>query len=129
MEVLVFIKYINDIHHRFRTEISKLPRLAPKFVYDYGRFERILVESRINRLPMVILVCDQEDLDFVVSLKKELLQAQLIVVLPEKRRDMVSKALSVNPCLLSFANNDVGHVISLLEKMVAPDPDGAVLSE
>lgn len=117
LEVLVFSKIYNNSARRFVREISNLPGITPIYSQEYKRFTHILVNHTIDRIPVLFLVQDGEDLDFAVTVKRYLVQTQLIMVLPDKRSDIVSRALSLSPCLIAFSGSEAENVVSILEKM------------
>ena len=117
MEVLVFANPKVLIREHVLNEISKVPVLCPKLVLEHGRFKSLLMEKQNGREAIVFIACDRKDMKFLASLKDYLSETRVILILPMKKPYMVKLGLSVSPCLITYANEDLSGVIAVLERI------------
>jgi hypothetical protein len=119
MKILLFSKLKNDVVERFCREIYRLEELTPMRIDEYTAFERLVMKNKVEQLPVIFMASDNEDLNFAVALKEYLTRTRLIMIIPDKKKNMISRALSLNPSLLAFSKNDVQPAIALLERMAS----------
>jgi hypothetical protein len=117
MEVLVFANPKDASKERFFVEISKVPKLSPKFVLERESFANILMENITDRKVLVFLAYDQEDLSLAISLKDYLIDTRVIMVLPDSQGETVRRGLSMGPSFITDSNGDFKDVIAVLEKI------------
>ena len=119
MEVLIFANPKDASKERFFVEISKVPKLSPKFVLEHESLANILMENITDRKVLVFLAYDQEDLSLAISLKDNLIDTRVIMVLPDSQRETIRKGLSIGPSFITDTSDDFKDVIAVLEKISA----------
>jgi hypothetical protein len=117
MEVLVFANSHDPAVERFFHEISKVPRLSPKFVLEHDRFLTLLKKNKIDRRVIVFFAYDQDDLALALSLRQYVIDTRVIMVLPDWNEETVKMSLSISPSLITNANGDFSDVVAVLEKI------------
>ena len=128
MQVAVFARIKNELTKQFFSEMSRFHFISPNIYQEYSCFAKALVESKANQSPVIFFASDHGDIDYAISLKQQLLRMKLIMVLPEKSSNMVSRALSLNPSLLMFCNNDLGNSTSIMIRLLAAHPTDTILA-
>jgi hypothetical protein len=116
MEVLVFTNPKDPAKERFFHEISEVPTLSPRFVFEHGRFVDLIKRSAIDWGAIVFFALEQDDLSLALSLKECLAASRVIMVLQKKDAQMVKQGLSLSPCFITFATSNLGDVVAVLEK-------------
>jgi hypothetical protein len=119
MEVLVFANPKDPAKERFFYEISKVPRLSPKFVLEPEGLIAILKNASIDWRAVVFFAHDRDDLALALSLKTHLIDTRVIMVLSDWNRETVEKGLALAPSLIVNADADFSAVIAVLEKLSA----------
>ena len=128
MQTIVFSRIKNELTKQFFSEISRFHIINPNIYQEYSCFQKALVKSKANQTPVIFFASDHGDIDYAISLKQQLLRMKLIIILPEKSSNMVSRALSLNPSLLMFCNNDLGNIISIMIRLIAAHPSDTILA-
>jgi hypothetical protein len=121
MEVLVFANPKDPAKERFIHEISEVPTLSPRFVFEHERFVTLLRKNAIDWGAIVFLAFEQDDLSLALSLKEYLIAERLIMILQKKDTQMVNQGLSLSPCLITFAKSNLGDVVTVLGKLSTND--------
>ena len=66
----------------------------------------------------VLLATSQEDLRDVLALGNLLHDLRIILVLPDRHKDTIAKALTLRPRFLTFADSDFTELSAVLGKML-----------
>jgi hypothetical protein len=66
----------------------------------------------------VIQVADRDELDALVGVREWLKDLRIILVLPDHRRDTISKGHLLYPRFVALADGELNHVGEVLEKMI-----------
>jgi hypothetical protein len=117
VDVLVFANPKDSAKDRFFHEISKVPRLSPKFVLEHDRFLSLVLRNPVAWRVIVFFAYDQRDLALVLSLRDHLVDTRLIMLLSDWSGETVKTGLSLSPTLIASANGDFSDVIAVLEKI------------
>ena len=117
MEVLVFANPKDPAKDRFFHEISKVPRLSPKFVLEHERFISYFNKMKIDWRVIVYFAYNREDLDLALSLRDILVDTRVIMVLSDLNAETVKMGLSLYPSLIASAKDDFSDVVAVLEKI------------
>lgn len=122
MEVLVFANPKDSAIDRFFQEISKVPRLSPKFVLQDKLFISLLMRNAIDWRVIVFFAYDRRDLALAISLRDCLMDTRLILVLSDWNEEAVKMGLTLSPCLIANANGEFSDVVAVLEKISSIAP-------
>jgi hypothetical protein len=117
VEVLVFANPKDSAKDRFFFEISKVPRLSPKFVLEHDIFLALIMRNPIDWRAIVFFAYDREDLALALSLRDYLIDTRLIMVLADWNKETVDMGLALSPCLIANANGEFSDVVAVLEKI------------
>ena len=72
----------------------------------------------LNRISVIVIfVRCENDIRKLLTLKSLFDNIRLILVLPDRTREMMGLGLQLNPCFISFLENDLLDIISVLEKI------------
>ena len=117
VEVLVFANSKDPAKDRFFHEITKVPRLSPKFVLEHDLFLSLILRNPVAWRVIVFFAFEQGDLALVLSLRDYLADTRLIMVLSDWSGETVKTGLSLSPTLIASASSDFSDVIAVLEKI------------
>ena len=117
MEVLVFANPKDPAKDRFFHEISKVPRLSPKFVLEHDLFISLIIRDSVAWRAIVFFAYEQEDLTLALSLRDYLVDTRVIMVLSDWNGETVKMGLSLSPSLIANASGDFSDVVAVLEKI------------
>jgi hypothetical protein len=117
VDVLVFANPKDPSKDRFFHEISKAPRLSPKFVLEPDLFLSLIMRDTLDWRVIVFFAYDQGDLALALSLRDYLVDARVIMVLSEWNGETVKMGLSISPSLIANASGDFSDVVAVLEKI------------
>jgi hypothetical protein len=73
----------------------------------------------------VLLAATRKDLSEILSIQGLLTDIRLILILPDKREDTVSKGHSLYPRFLSYTDGDYADVAAVLQRMLSIAPGSA----
>lgn len=107
----------------FREELnSYLKAMMPENDLLVSRSQDDLIRT-LSTLPndfiAVLFASSQKELDQLVSLKKHLRVARVILVLPDREKHNLSGGYQLQPRFLTFADGDLGEVKAVLGKMLS----------
>lgn len=77
----------------------------------------------------VLLVSSREDLDDVLSIKEQLRDVRIILILPDKEDETVSRGHTLYPRYLSYVDSGFEDVKAVLRKMINGPDQGTVKGE
>jgi hypothetical protein len=117
VEVLVFANPNDPAKERFFHEISRVPKLSPRFVLEHDCFLMLLKKNKINWRVIVFFAYDQEDLALALTLRQYAIDTRVIIVLSDWNGETVKMGLSISPSFITNANGDFSDVIAVLEKI------------
>jgi hypothetical protein len=117
VEVLIFANPEDPAKDRFFHEISKVPRLSPKFVLEQELFLSLVTRNTIDWRAIVFFAYNPDDLDLALSLREYVADARVIMVLSDWNAETVKMGLSISPSLIANANGDFSDVVAVLQKI------------
>lgn len=133
------IVYANGKKERLRKDLqdvveSKIPPQNLEVFHTIDDFSK-----RVLRLPIeidvaVLLAQNKHELLELALLKDFLEDVRIILILPDRENETVSKGHKLRPCFLSYIDSDFKDVASVLEKILkvldfrnVKLPDGSAL--
>jgi hypothetical protein len=118
MDTIIYTKIENTKKEMLLKEVSKTSNIAPAMVFDFkGLFN--LLRSKISGYVIIIfLISSMEELEYLDSKRDYLSTTRYIIILPDGEKKLVSKALSLYPRYLAYANEGFKDVSAVLNKMV-----------
>ncbi len=108
------IKMIAKVAQRERTEIFNTP----------DSLTDRLVQIRKDRTIVILLVTHQKELSLLLSLCSFFEGFKLILILPDRKSQTMSRGHLLRPRYVSYADNDFSDVGAVLEKMISNIRDG-----
>jgi hypothetical protein len=118
MNVVVYVNPTDDSTKKF---ISVIPTLSVK--------ENVIICSTLDSLTtrlrqpkddqtvIVLFAASREELAGILSIRDFLLNRKLIIILPDREYDTIAKGYSLHPRFLTFADNDFGDTVAVINKM------------
>ena len=81
------------------------------------------LSKRLNRFPReidlaVLFAASKDQLSELLSLRELLNDVRIILILPDRGRETISKGHLLRPRFLSYADGDLTDVIAVLSKMI-----------
>jgi hypothetical protein len=64
------------------------------------------------------LASSREDLEAILSIVELFYDLRIILILPDRKKETISKGLKLYPRYLSYADGDFSDVAAVLEKML-----------
>lgn len=113
----VLIKPTNKFYVKIASMIGELQITSPIIAYNYNVFLDGITKYQKNKKVILLCIENENDLKYLSNLKGLLSSSKILILLPEKRKDMIKDALLLNPSLLLFANNK--DAIKLLYRALA----------
>jgi hypothetical protein len=125
MEVLVYSRAQRGKPERLVYAIEKVvPSEAIRICHSVQSLSLRLCQPGSPPEVTVLLAATKKDLAEILSVKGLLTDLRLILLLPDKREDTVSKGHSLYPRFLSYTDGDYADVAAVLQRMlsIAPGP-------
>ena len=119
MSVIVYNSINNSNFERlYRTLEGELPdEYLEKFDTIRGFSERICHMNR-GKLILIIVPYDMEDFNRLFSIKKNLNDIRIILVLPDRSAKIVSAGYKLRPRFISYADSDFYDVTTVIKRMM-----------
>jgi len=119
MDVMI---YSSEIGERAKDIRATVEKLFPPDRLDIVRSIDLL-SDRLQRIKegepvILILICSNEDLIDLVSLRELLHRFRLVLVLPDAEDTTISLAHRLRPNYLTYIHGDPGHLKAVLLKMI-----------
>ncbi len=101
--------------------------LAPEYQGDFyqtiGTFSQKLRQPQSEPSIAVLLAGTQEDLLDILSIQNLLERTCIILILPDRNEDTISKGHTLFPRFLADVDGDFNWVIAVLKKMLSNNQD------
>ncbi len=81
-------------------------------------FSRRLRRPLINGLIAVIFAAGDKEFDNILNMGNLLRELRTIIILPDRKDDTVSRALTLYPRFISYADSDFSDVAAVLNEMI-----------
>lgn len=78
---------------------------------------KMLFHSTYEALVAVLLISDKEDLENILSIEDALRTIKIILILPDTRGEIMSRAHVLKPRFLAQRDESLGEVAAVIEKM------------
>lgn len=104
-ELLILIKPTNKFYDTIVAQLGELADTPPVFSNNYNDFLQDITKYQNSNNVALLCIENESDLKYLSNLKHLLSSSKIIILLPEKRKDMLKNALFLNPSLLLFAKN------------------------
>ncbi|OPY00837.1 MAG: hypothetical protein A4E61_01864 [Syntrophorhabdus sp. PtaB.Bin184] len=70
-----------------------------------------------NRVIAIIFVCDKEDLMDILSMRYFLCNVEIVLILPNRKKDIVALGHELRPRFMTYKDADFGELLSVIRKM------------
>ncbi len=117
MEILIFSNRDNSQKDLLLKEISQIPNLDYRMNFEFHALLET-VRFKVSDDVIVFLISFEHELDFLISHKSRFFNSRFILILPDTKKTLVSKGLSLRPRYLAQTNHGFRDVAAVLEKMV-----------
>ncbi|MCP4161653.1 MAG: hypothetical protein GY760_16390 [Deltaproteobacteria bacterium] len=119
IKLVVYTPGSKEFQNRFVSSVSML--LPKKQIIQHFSIENI--ESELRRFDYyqkiyIILVTLEKELDRILCLKKLLSDKPIILILPNQKSEIVSKAFKLYPRYISYQQDKFKNVKLVLQKMI-----------
>ena len=118
MEIIIYTQINNAHKDKLLKEISQIINLTPVMVFDFEILFNFLKSKRSGQVVIVFLISEIEELEFLISNKVNLFNSRIILILPDRDDNFVSKGLSLYPRFHSHVNYGFKDVSAVLNKMI-----------
>ena len=118
MEIIIYAQTENSQSKKLQSEIMKTSDIQPIIVFDFKSLFNVLRNHLSGEVIIVFLISFEEELDFLISSKKQLFNSRNILILPNKEKKFISKGLSLYPRYIAHPSHDLKDVSLVLNKMV-----------
>lgn len=78
---------------------------------------KMLFHSTYEALVAVLLISDKEDLEDILSIEEALRTIKIILILPDTRGEILSRAHALKPRFLAQRDENLEEVAAVIEKM------------
>lgn len=118
MNVLVYVNQTDDSAKKF---ISVIPTLSAKDnVKIYHTLDDLATRLRqpeVDQTVIVLFAASREELGGILSLRDFLQDRKIIIILPDREQDTITKGYSLHPRFLTFVDSDFGDAVAVINKM------------
>ncbi len=108
------LKLCDRLENLIRTE---LPGIRIERTVSTGSFLRQLCQPMRRISVIVVFVVSESDINRLMALKPLFEDIRLILVLGDREQQTMAVALCLNPCFISYFDNDPREIIAVLEKI------------
>ncbi len=116
---LLFYAMEGQTGRRLWQAIDEIILERPTEIYrTIESFTRRLRQPEINGLIAVIFAADDKEFDNILDMGDLLRELRTIIILPDRKDDTVSRALTLYPRFISYADSDFSDVAAVLNKMI-----------
>jgi hypothetical protein len=83
-----------------------------------NEFSKAVVEPGFDQRIILILAGSSDDLDQILPFRDLLVNHPVMLILPDSKKDTMTRALSLYPRYIDYIQNDLKDVFPVLKKMV-----------
>ncbi len=125
MNVLVYTTLANDASQRLINIIAKVAQKERTEIFNTpdSLIDR-LFQIRKDRTIVILLATHQKELSLLLSLYNFFEGFKLILILPDRKNQTMSKGHRLCPRYVSYSDGDFSDVGAVLNKMIANVRDG-----
>jgi hypothetical protein len=118
LEIIIYTQTENTQKNLLLKQISKIGQPVSVMIFDIeGLFQQL--KSKVSgETILVFLISSEEELDALLENKTRFFNIRFIILLSEDHKDLVSKALAMQPRYLGYTTNDYTDVGNVLNKMI-----------
>ena len=116
------VTYWNEKNGNGKKLFSAIKDVVPSnSLYVFHRIEDL--SRGIRRVPWgpsiaVLLTSSTEEFSEIIALKDLFLERRIILILPDRKKESISKGHTLFPRFLSYADSDFRDVRAVLKKMI-----------
>jgi len=120
MELIFYSNDRNDFSSGLLDQISALVPMESLVVCrNFRQLRRALLKPAYNLFAAILVVSGRQDLLDLISMARFLRSIRIILILPDREPETISKGHALRPRFLTWPAGDSGEVISVLHKMLA----------
>ncbi len=118
MEVVIYAHPDNKKKEVLLKKIFQDVTSKPVMVFDFERLFDLLRGKRSEWVIIVSLISNETEIEVLSSAVSFIFNARHIIILPDNRDDLTSKALSLQPSYISYSGAGFGDVCAVLNKII-----------
>ena len=119
LKVILYSSNLNGAAARLGTVISSVAaQHAIRLCRTVESLRSELCLSGSNEAVAVLLASGEQDLAGIISIRNILINARVIIILPDGRRDTMARAHSIYPRFVSYMDSDFSDVGTVLDTIL-----------
>jgi hypothetical protein len=119
MDLVFYRAAKNNSKERFLQELEAvIPRAQIVVCHSLEELARSMMRPFYDLLAVVLVVADLRDLTNLLALRSLICDAHVIVILPNRKNDTLSRGHRLRPRFLTFADADPADVVAVVRKML-----------
>jgi len=125
MNLIVYTTLANDTSQQLINILAKVAQWGKKELFNtINRLTHRLTQIPKDSTIVILLITNNKELSFVLSLHQFFENFKLILILPDRRIQTMSKGHGLCPRYVSYSDSDFSDVGAVLEKMIDNIRDG-----
>jgi len=119
MSVMYYASVHTEVSEQLQTLVESAAARSPVEIYRTITSLAHRLSQPSAEVPIVfLLVAGKEDLIDIISIRNLLMDSRIIIILPDREDDTISKGHSLRPRFLSFIDSDFTELSAVLSKML-----------
>ncbi|MBA3009111.1 MAG: hypothetical protein KKF12_18305 [Proteobacteria bacterium] len=108
----------DDREKTLETLIEKqLPNIQTDTIHSIRQLSDILCRPLHGISAMVVFILCEKDIEQLITLTPLFDDIRVILILPDRTKPLMAQGLKLNPCFISYLDNDFTDIISVLNKL------------
>ena len=117
--VLIHNTLKNELCVNFQQIVeNQISAAQRELLQSFEELVQKLTRSSHEKIIMVYVAADREELSNLISIRKKLFNINLILILPDNKEMTVSQGYKLYPRFLTTLGYDVAEVAAILKKMI-----------
>ena len=118
MKIILYAEDKEEVGENLQKLIQhQLPNIQIDAIHSVRQLSSTLCRP-LNRVSVIVIfVMCEKDIDQFLTLKPLFDNIRLILVLPDGTTGMMAPWLQLNPCFISYRDNDFSDITSVLKKI------------
>ena len=122
MKLLLYARDSNGPGHRLQRMLEAFEMRTDIEIYrTVDSLAHGLIQPHINydEAIAVLIPGNREDLRDLLSIRDMLVDVRVVLILPERKKEIISKGFLLYPRLVTYADGDLVMVAAVLKKMIS----------
>jgi len=96
---------------------KQLPNIQTETIHSARQLSDILCRPLHRVSAMVVFILCKKEIQHLITLTPLFDHIRVILILPDRTKPMMTLGLQLNPCFISYPDNDFADIISVLNKL------------